>query len=137
MYDACDAGGAADGRRPLPPTQLRSGLRAARNAELDKRREVAALSRRVTRERRRVAHDSHVLRFRQRAMSTREELGKLSSSSSADDLIELRYEIVGSQNRISTEQRRYAEALAEWEGVAQQWGPSLALRVGIAEDHGG
>lgn len=78
MYYACDAGGAADGRRPLPPTQLRSGLRAARNAELDKRREVAALSRRVTRERRRVAHDSHVLQFRQRAMSTREELGKLS-----------------------------------------------------------
>ena len=66
-----------------------------------------------------------------------EELGKLSSSSSADDLIELRYEIVGSQNRISTEQRRYAEALAEWEGVAQQWGPSLALRVGLAEDQGG
>lgn len=66
-----------------------------------------------------------------------EELGKLSSASSSEELVELRYEIVGSQNRISTEQRRYAEALAEWDGVAQQLGPSLALKAGIADDLSG
>ena len=89
---------------------------------------------------RRLAADGHkvaVLSFSGKGEALAEELGKLSSSSSADDLIELRYEIVGSQNRISTEQRRYAEALAEGEGGAQQWGPSLALRVGLAEDQGG
>jgi LemA protein len=65
-----------------------------------------------------------------------EAVGALPPSDDPDTIQQrkdLRYELVGSRNRIDTERRRWEEARGAWETVAQTPGGRMAVGLGLAE----
>ena len=50
----------------------------------------------------------------------------------AQTRLNLQYELTGTQNRISTEQRRYSEAMSAYEAQSDSLAPSVAITLGFA-----
>ena len=63
-------------------------------------------------------------------------IAKLPQTQNAADhqaQLNFQYEVIGAQNRISTEQKRYNFARREWELASRGYGARLALAIGWAE----